>query len=229
VQDEQQSSAKAAGTNTKINNNKRRPSNVIDEYPERQIYRSLSPPLLPGNTSYRDVVKHGIKDKICILGTSMVKGINMKFINNQLNNAFAKLRPFPGATIRQLHHYVLPTLTDDTPDTLILHAGCNDINDRNMLSETIASNIISLAKICRQNGVNEVVISSLIVRRNYHLNKKVKEVNKLLFEKCKGEGMCFINNDKIDLSNLWKDGLHLVESGKDILSSNFLDFLTSSY
>jgi len=159
----------------------------------------------------------------------MVKGIKMKFLNNQINGGFAKLRPFPGASIHQLNYYVTPTLLDDTPDTLILYAGCNDINDINMDCGMIASNIIKLAKVCRLNGVKDVAISSLIVRKNYHLNRKVKQVNQLLFEKCKDEGLCFINNDNIDSSQFWKDGLHLLESGKDILSSNFLDFLTSSY
>jgi len=153
----------------------------------------------------------------------------MKFINNQLNNGYTKLRPFPGETIRQLNYYVTPTLIDETPDTLILHAGCNDINNKNMATDTIASEIIRLANVCRQNGVKEVAVSSLIVRKNYYLNRKVKEVNDLLFEKCKDAGLSYINNDNIDVSYLWQDGIHLLESGKERLSSNFLDFLTTSY
>jgi len=160
----------------------------------------------------------------------MVKGLKMKFINNQIDKAYAKLRPFPGATLRQLNYYVTPTLLYDSPDTVILHAGCNEINNKNMPCDVIASNIINLANECQKNGVREVAISSLIVRNNYRLNRKAKQVNGLLFEKCKDEGLCFINNDNIDKSHLYKeDGLHLVESGKDILASNFIDFLASSY
>ena len=41
----------------------------------------------------------------------MVKGLRMREFNQQLHNSFAKLRPFPGASIKQLEYYAVLTLT----------------------------------------------------------------------------------------------------------------------
>ena len=34
--------------------------------------------------------------------------------------------------------------------------------------------------------------------------------------------ICYVDNRNIRMKHLWKDGLHLVESGKVILANNFL-------
>ena len=39
----------------------------------------------------------------------MVKGIGMKELNQSLENSFAKLQHFPGASIKQLQHHAIPT------------------------------------------------------------------------------------------------------------------------
>ena len=35
------------------------------------------------------------------------------------------------------------------------------------------------------------------------------------------EGYCYVNNDNITRANLFKDGLHLLDTGKQILTDNF--------
>ena len=39
-------------------------------------------------------------------------------------------------------------------------------------------------------------------------------------------GVCYVDNRNIRRKYLWKDGLHLVESGKVILANNFLSYLS---
>ena len=39
---------------------------------------------------------------------------------------------------------------------------------------------------------------------------------------CYIEGYCYANNDKITRANLFKDGLHLLDTGKQILADNFV-------
>ena len=53
----------------------------------------------------------------------MVKGIRQNEFNRNLTSCSARFRTFPGATLKQLNHYILPTLTDDTPDVVIVHGG----------------------------------------------------------------------------------------------------------
>ena len=44
-------------------------------------------------------------------------------MNRNLKNTSVRVRPFPGATAKQLHHYIIPTFTDDTPDTITIQGG----------------------------------------------------------------------------------------------------------
>ena len=119
-------------------------------------------------------------NKTFILGTSMVKGIRMKEVNSQLRNSFAKLRSFLGATLKHLKYYIVPGLIDETPDRIILHGGCNDVNNKYSTPEKTANEIADMAILCRDYGVNDVLLSAMICRRGKFLNGKVKRVNFLL-------------------------------------------------
>ena len=39
---------------------------------------------------------------------------------------------------------------------------------------------------------------------------------------CNIEGYCYVNNDNIAHANLFKDGLHVLDTGKQILADNFV-------
>ena len=57
------------------------------------------------------------------------------------------------ATVKQHHHYVIPTLFDDTTDTAIIQGACNDICNQNSNSKDIAKAVGSwkiFAVIMRQ-------------------------------------------------------------------------------
>ena len=118
--------------------------------------------------------------KTFIADKSMVKGIRMKEVNSQLCNSFAKLRSFPGATLKHLKYYIVPSLIDETPDRIILHGGCNDVNNKNSTPEKIANEITDMAIIFCDYGVNDIFISAMNCRRGKFLNGKVKRVNFLL-------------------------------------------------
>ena len=121
----------------------------------------------------------------------------MKEVNSQLRNSFAKLRSFPGATLQHLKYYIAPSQIDETHDRIILHGGCNDVNNKNSTPEKIANEIADMAILCRDYGVNDVFISAMICRRGKFLNGKVKRVNFLLKQICEENGYFFIDNSKI--------------------------------
>ena len=129
----------------------------------------------------------------------MVKGIRMKEFNSYVKNGFVRLTPFPGATTKQLCHYAIPSLVDESPDRVIIHAGCNDVANRNKTPQEIAEEITNLAELCRSYGVNEIFVSSLICRTNKYLNEKVMRINFLLNCICKEKGFIFIENKNIEL------------------------------
>ena len=75
----------------------------------------------------------------------MVKGLTVKDMNRNAKNTSIRVRHFPGATVKQQRQYVIATLTDDTPNTIIIQG--------------IAIAIGSLGNLCRSHGVNQVLIS----------------------------------------------------------------------
>ena len=93
----------------------------------------------------------------------------------------------------------------------------------------IPNEIADMAILCRDYGVNDVFISAMICWRGKFLNGKVKRVNFLLKHICEESGYFFIGNSNIEIRDLWKDGIHLLESGKTKLAENFIYFLNNSY
>ena len=58
----------------------------------------------------------------------------------------------------------------------------------------------------------------------------MKRVNFLLKQICEEDGYFFIDNSNIEITDLRKDGIHLLESGKTKLAENFIYiFLNNSY
>ena len=132
----------------------------------------------------------------------MVKDIRMKEANSQLRNSFAKLRSFPGATLKHLKYCIAPSLIDETPDRIILHGGFNDVNNKNSTPEKIANKIADMKILCRDYGVNDIFISAMICRRGKFLNGKVKRVFFLLKLICEENGYLFIDNSNIEIRYL---------------------------
>ena len=100
-----------------------------------------------------------------------------------------------------------------------------DVNNKNSTPEKIENEIADMAILCRDYGVNDVFISVMICRRGKFLNGKVKRMKQI----CEENGYFFIDNSNIEIRDLLKDDIHLLESGKAKLAENFIHFLNSSY
>ena len=59
------------------------------------------------------------------------------------------------------------------------------------------------------------------------MNEEKKKENNLLRILCLEQGSTFIGNSAIARAVLWRDGLHLTNEGKNMLSNNFLQHLKS--
>ena len=82
------------------------------------------------------------------------------------------VRSFPGTEADDMESYIKPTLKNK-PKRTIIHCGTNDL--KNNTPQSIADNILSLAKSSQQKN-NTVLVSSILPRKEY-LHKKDKEVN----------------------------------------------------
>ena len=69
--------------------------------------------------------------------------------------------------MKQLYYYVIIMLTDDTNDTIFIQNGFNCVSNKNSNPEDIFKAVGSPGNLCHR--VNQVLISLLIYRRNFHL------------------------------------------------------------
>ena len=90
-----------------------------------------------------------------------------------------------------------------------------------MNTDHILQNIKNIAQKCKRSGIQKVLISWLLTA-NRLAQDLIEEVNKLIKNMCNIEGYCCVNNDNITRANLFKDGLHLLDTGKQILADNFV-------
>ena len=145
-------------------------------------------------------------------------------------NAKVFYRFFPGTTSRDFFHYIKPTLQDPQTDfgIAVLHMGVNDILNLGSTAETASNSILHIANQCRNYGVKEVSISSVICTTLLN-SDLINDVNNTPRNECQTSGYHFIDNNNITTERLWKDGLHLTNSGKGIIINNFVQSLNSSH
>ena len=142
---------------------KRRSSVVINQHPENQHdFRKI---VRPGNSSYSDVTRHG--KNIKIISDSIPKGLRMYEFNRYIKSGKASIITFPGATAKRLSHYCLPTLIDDKPEVVVIHAGCNDLSTKrgevlNRNIKEVTDDIINIGKKCMEHGAKKICISSIV-------------------------------------------------------------------
>ena len=130
--------------------------------------------VMPGNTSYADVVKKG--KNFTILGDSIIDGIKQNEMNKHSKRNI-QLKTFRGATCKDMLRYVQPTLDRAKSDGIIIHVGTNDVSAKRKIPSDITDSIISVGKKCRDTGVRNVMISGLVRRKSPRLQAKINEIN----------------------------------------------------
>ena len=72
------------------------------------------------------------------------------------------------------------------------------------------------------HGVSKVFVSA-IVRNKRIPESLLEDVNEKISFMCKNNNFIFVNNSNISNIRLFDDALHLVESGRCILTNNVID------
>ncbi|CAB4027954.1 Hypothetical predicted protein, partial [Paramuricea clavata] len=103
------------------------------------------------------------QSRVAILGDSMLKQINARRIQQGMKHKIV-VKTFPGAGIKEMNHYVKPTLLT-APNKLILHVGTNDL--QRMTPDELLTHVQKLGEsITRENGNIELVLSEIITRND---------------------------------------------------------------
>ena len=98
--------------------------------------------------------------------------------------------------------------------------GSNDILNAEGNKDLVADSVIDIAKECVRLGVKDIFDSSVTVNTR-RSSAFISAVNNILQDKCATHQFRFIDNSNIKKEHLWKDGLHLNRSSKDLLTNNF--------
>ena len=156
---------------------------------------------------------------VAVVGDSMIKRMSSYDIKKRTTTASTFVRPFSGAKIEEMLDYLQPVLRRG-PDVIVLHVGTNDLNEGHFTSEEdVIERLDELIKYLQECGVI-VIVSFVICRRDDYINLRVQKFNKLLFDYCAQNLIIFIDNNNIDFSKLYRDGLHLNAEGSNLLCDN---------
>ena len=141
------------------------------------------------------------------------------------------MKSFSGAKIQDLEYYVTPHLEHDKPDIAVIHTGSNKVsyNNLDIDASILAENIIKIWKECIDYGVEEVVISSVFVKKSSRLSSFIRKVNDELHALCSIKKFHFILHDNITRKYLCGDGVHLTEAGVNILADNIVNYLNEVF
>ena len=103
---------------------------------------------------------------------------------------------------------------DKYTDTEVIHIGINDIVNSASNVNGLLSNIKDMIKKCRNFGAKYILVSGLVYMKRI-INEFLEDVHLKLVNVCK---VYFIDNRNITGFYVFKDGLHLLESGKKLLA-----------
>ena len=148
---------------------------------------------------------------------------------NKHSNGNIHLKTFRVATCKDMLSYVQPTFDRAKSDGIIIHVGTNDMPAKRKGPSDIADSIVSVGKKCRDTGVRNVMISSLVCRKSPRLQAKINKVNDVLRDLCTIDGFVFIDNTNLSDCDICEDLLHLSYSGTQKLANNFIGAIDSSF
>ena len=86
--------------------------------------------MAPGIASYASATKSK-NEKVCIIGDSHLRRVNLIQFRKELVKIFSYFKYFSGVNTKQLNYYIVPTLIDETPQTVVIHIGSNGISMMN--------------------------------------------------------------------------------------------------
>ena len=104
-----------------------------------------------------------------------------------------------------------------------MHIGVNDLLQDVSLDNLnkFVKNLDYMVQKCRSFGVKRVSFSGITYRKRIAW-QILDDVHEQLVSLCKGLEIIYIDNTNIREIHLFKDGLHLLDSGKRILANNFI-------
>ena len=151
-----------------------------------------------------------------IVGDSIINGVIEEKANKE--DRPVKVRNFPGATVPDMEHYLIPIIQKE-PSNIILHVGTNDA--KNLPSRTVQDNLLKLKALVRDSlPTCRVFISTPTLRTD---DGKAQITARQLTKHLLQLKIDTIKNNNINVRHLGGKGLHLNQSGSNLLSKYFVN------
>ena len=85
----------------------------------------------------------------------------------------------------------------------------------------ICKDIIDICLGHKNNNISMIFISSIAYSSKVN-PASMQQLNGFLSDECKRNGSKFIDNGAVSEIDLWTDGIHMIESGKRIITNNLV-------
>ena len=174
---------------------KKRPVVVINKYPENQhIFGKRNINVTRRQETYTDAAYCNVKNdthKIIMFTDSFPRGIWMRKFN-QCTDGIARLRRFLGVTSKELAHYVIPNLKEESFHTALIRVGINDIlrDQSELKQQLVLQNIMKIAHQCKDHEVKEIILSSVVATGRVNADVII-HFNESLNNLCRGKWVLF--------------------------------------
>ena len=161
------------------------------------------------------------KKKVVLITDSILKTLSMGKFNSRINGANVQLKSFPGCKAMQLDHHAISILQEQYYDAAGIHVGINDLLkcSSKKSADEICDDIIKIALRSRSHNIATIFISSIAYSTKVNL-QLIRNLNGLLYNAYTKYGFHFVDNGAVSKCDLWKDGIHLLETGKVIIANN---------
>ena len=124
-----------------------------------------------------------------------------------------------GTKIAAIKDQLIPALQHTAYDSIIIHAGTNDLNESQ--SEDVIKGLTERAEeAIKIRPSIKVSVSGLISQRDENANEKIMHINHTMKAVCVSRGWLFIDNARVKVEHLKNKGIHLNGDGVKILASN---------
>ena len=80
---------------------------------------------------------------------------------------------------------------------------------------------------CHDHGVKEVLVSGVIFRNNF--TSKITQLNNHIESNTKAYDFMYINNDNINADDIWRDNIHLSDTGTAKIAINIIAAINALY
>ena len=99
-----------------------------------------------------------------IFTDSIPKGIRIRELNSFIERGKTKMGSFPGATSKEILHYLDVHQINSSADVVILYVGVNYLleDDSQSKIENLGKNLKSMAEKCHNYAIKNVFISGLV-------------------------------------------------------------------